>query len=355
MMVRSVSAECRSLDISISTATGPSLAALYAETGTTPPIKVDRGRLGQIVGNLISNAIKVTSLAPHRHIRVELDVRSQPPLDGSCLAPPPPPPPHASWAPVYGSRSDSEVWIYCAVVDSGPGMSAADIAGLFARFHQLGTSHAAHGGSGLGLWICRSLVELQDGRIEAVSEGEGQGSTFRFFIKALLAPTVAKSPPQAEDVESFAMDADVAGPSTRKTVAAPPAAKAPSKAFTIPLAPGHRILVVEDSVRPLSSRQGSACALRADGGVGVAAHQLDHPPSSGPSPTSLPLSRDLLADSTFIQLTKAGAVCDAAFDGLEGLNAIAEAFKLGQPYETVLMDIEMVSSSSCPSIPLPFS
>ncbi|MGI8792026.1 MAG: sensor histidine kinase [Acidimicrobiales bacterium] len=68
------------------------------------------------------------------------------------------------------------------VDDTGPGIYSGEIPNLFQRFHQLdGSSTRAHGGTGLGLYLCRRLVELQGGRIWCESR-LGVGSRFSFSL-----------------------------------------------------------------------------------------------------------------------------------------------------------------------------
>jgi K+-sensing histidine kinase KdpD len=64
------------------------------------------------------------------------------------------------------------------VRDSGKGISADALPHVFERYWQGTPALDAHGGLGLGLAICRQLVELHGGRIEAMSEGQGRGTTF---------------------------------------------------------------------------------------------------------------------------------------------------------------------------------
>ncbi|MBS2019137.1 MAG: response regulator [Deltaproteobacteria bacterium] len=111
----------------------------------------DPTRFRQVLTNLLSNAMKFTSSG---QIVARLHVE----LDGDKLR------------------------LFCAVEDTGPGMSAETCARLFEPFVQARASTSRlHGGTGLGLSICRRLVHLMNGEISAESV-VGRGSTFRFDV-----------------------------------------------------------------------------------------------------------------------------------------------------------------------------
>ncbi|MNR78932.1 Alkaline phosphatase synthesis sensor protein PhoR [compost metagenome] len=110
------------------------------------PIRGDAQRVGQVLINLINNAIKFTP--PGGTIRVRTH-----PLEGG-----------------QGVR--------CEVVDTGPGIAEADLPKLFQRFSQVGPQAA---GSGLGLSISKALVEAHGGQIGVMS-GLGRGATFWFTL-----------------------------------------------------------------------------------------------------------------------------------------------------------------------------
>lgn len=74
-----------------------------------------------------------------------------------------------------------------AVVDRGIGIYSGDVPKLFQRFGQIdSTSTRSHGGTGIGLYICKKLVEAHGGQIWVESQ-LGRGSTFTFSIP--LQPT----------------------------------------------------------------------------------------------------------------------------------------------------------------------
>jgi signal transduction histidine kinase len=108
------------------------------------PVEVDADRIQQIVSNLLSNAIRFTPTDGR------IEVRCRPEADG----------------------------IELLVRDSGRGIPADALPRVFERYWQGTPALNADGGLGLGLAICRQLVELHDGRIEALSEGQDKGATF---------------------------------------------------------------------------------------------------------------------------------------------------------------------------------
>ena len=116
-----------------------------------PPVWADADRVTQILTNLISNAHKYTL------------------VEGSIT--------------VAARRDDGFVRV--DVSDTGIGLSPEDQAQLFTKFFRAhDRSSQAGGGTGLGLVITRSLVELHGGRI-TVSSAAGRGSTFTFFLPVL--------------------------------------------------------------------------------------------------------------------------------------------------------------------------
>jgi two-component system sensor histidine kinase/response regulator len=109
-------------------------------------------RLGQILTNFVNNAVKFTERG-----EIRLDIQ-----------------------PV--ERTGGKIQLKFSVRDSGIGMTKEQAAKLFQPFTQADMSTTRkHGGTGLGLTICRRLVELMGGRIWLESE-PGSGSTFYFTI-----------------------------------------------------------------------------------------------------------------------------------------------------------------------------
>jgi len=115
-------------------------------------VRGDPIRLRQILINLVSNAIKFTE---EGGIRVEVS---------------------------RGQTSKKEVELLFAVADTGVGMSSETADRLFQSFTQADASTTRkHGGTGLGLVICKRLVELMGGKIGVRSTPE-QGSIFWFLV-----------------------------------------------------------------------------------------------------------------------------------------------------------------------------
>jgi two-component system, sensor histidine kinase len=111
----------------------------------------DSVRLKQVLGNLLSNAVKFTA---EGGISLRVHIRDAAPAGDATR-------------------------LVLEVRDTGVGFDATFAGDLFQRFSQAdGTITRRFGGSGLGLSITRSLVELMGGEIRAESEA-GQGSTFR--------------------------------------------------------------------------------------------------------------------------------------------------------------------------------
>jgi len=109
-----------------------------------PCVPVDRDRMGQVLGNLLDNALRYTP--PGGHVALT------------------------------AGRRESELWI--TVADDGEGIPAEHLPHLFERFYRVDTARdRRHGGSGIGLAIVKALVEAHGGRVRATSDGPGQGTT----------------------------------------------------------------------------------------------------------------------------------------------------------------------------------
>lgn len=117
-------------------------------------VKGDPLRIGQILINFLSNALKFTERG-----EIVLEARQDPQRD-----------------------RDGRIGLTFAVTDSGIGLTAEQQARLFQSFAQAEESTSRlYGGSGLGLSICRRLAELMEGEVGVTSE-PGKGSRFHFSV-----------------------------------------------------------------------------------------------------------------------------------------------------------------------------
>ncbi len=127
---------------------------------TLPSVEADGQRLGQVITNLVHNGIKFTS-AP-------------------------------GTVKVMAERINGEVVVQ--VADTGMGIPAEALPGLFERFSQAGNPTTRRGGMGIGLYISRRIVEAHGGRIWVQSE-VGRGSTFYVALPVLTSEGVGQHIP----------------------------------------------------------------------------------------------------------------------------------------------------------------
>jgi signal transduction histidine kinase/CheY-like chemotaxis protein/transcriptional regulator with GAF, ATPase, and Fis domain len=138
----SMNADDKGLELTISSA-----------PGVPRMLKGDSLRLRQVVINLVANAVKFTDRGS---VSVLVDVNSM---------------------------ENGHVDLLFSVKDTGIGISAEQLEGLFDSFSQAdGSATRRYGGTGLGLAICKQLVEMMNGRIWVESES-GRGSCFFFTVR----------------------------------------------------------------------------------------------------------------------------------------------------------------------------
>ena len=154
-----------------------------------PALMVDPQRIGQMLLNLVSNAVKFTKTG-------YVEVRA-----------------------AFDASSAASGTLRLAVEDTGCGIGADDLALIMSPYEQVSAKEARHGGTGIGLALCRQLAKAMGGEIDVRSE-PGRGSVFSVTIPGVK------------------VSADVASESAESAEAAPTAPAAP--------AARRRILIVDD-------------------------------------------------------------------------------------------------------------
>jgi PAS domain S-box-containing protein len=126
--------------------------------GELPTIWVDPRRFNQVLSNLLNNALKFSEDGGDIEVGAE-----------------------------RGSDNDVKVW----VKDQGVGIDGDEIGQIFEKYHQVSSGrNSGHKGTGLGLVICKKIVEAHGGRIWAES---GQGKGAGFFLSLPLSESSSEA------------------------------------------------------------------------------------------------------------------------------------------------------------------
>ena len=136
-----------------------------------PLVMADRRRIVQVIGNLLSNAA--------RH--------------------------SPEWSVIRVSAAREGLHVAFSVADEGRGIASDRLPYLFGKFSPTGNDGGRRtAGAGLGLAICRGIVEAHGGRIRAESDGLGSGARFTFTLPTVeeAAAEPARSSPGSEEGES---------------------------------------------------------------------------------------------------------------------------------------------------------
>jgi two-component system, OmpR family, sensor histidine kinase BaeS len=119
-----------------------------------PELSLDAERMGQVLGNLLDNALRHT------------------PTGGTVT--------------ISATTSRRSGGVALSVADTGEGIPAEHLPHVFERFYRVDTARdRTHGGSGIGLSIAKSFVEAHGGQLTVTSPGTGHGSTFRIILPSL--------------------------------------------------------------------------------------------------------------------------------------------------------------------------
>ncbi|MFI2102107.1 response regulator [Isoptericola sp. NPDC019693] len=221
--------------------------------GCTERVLVDGERIVQTLTNLLSNAVKFSP----RGSTVRVSARPVGDL------------------------------VEVRVDDEGRGIPPEKIETVFRRFEQVDASDARErGGTGLGLAIARSIVERHGGRMWAVSDGEGQGSSFRMTLPRVT----TTAPPRDDDVPGAVpglpaadLPAEPAPGVTQGAGQGPAPAPVTGSTTEARGAAATRVVVVDDDpyvvdvLRGVLEARGYAVVGVTDGGAALEAVEAEHP------------------------------------------------------------------------------
>ena len=116
-----------------------------------PIVSADEDRIRQVLINLISNAIKY---APEGNI-------------------------------VITGKFD-ENYVYVSVIDEGPGLSSEDLVHVFDRFYRSKKTSNSVKGTGLGLFLCKAIIEAHGGEMRVDNRSDRSGAAFSFSLPIQL-------------------------------------------------------------------------------------------------------------------------------------------------------------------------
>lgn len=111
-------------------------------------VSIDRNKISQVISNLLANAIKFTPSGSEIQLSIQ------------------------------GSTDE----VICTIADNGPGLKNSEIGRVFEKYWTGGVG--GHSGTGLGLFICKTIVEAHGGHI-FVENGEHNGANFSFSLPTI--------------------------------------------------------------------------------------------------------------------------------------------------------------------------
>jgi len=133
-------------------AAGLGVTLVVDAAGGLPAVQADPGRMAQVLGNLVDNALRHTSAGGEVRLAAQ----------------------------AVGAG------VELSIADDGAGISAEHLPHVFERFYRVDTARdRVHGGSGIGLAITKALVEAHGGGVRAFSAGAGRGARFEVTLPAI--------------------------------------------------------------------------------------------------------------------------------------------------------------------------
>ncbi|MBE7385731.1 MAG: response regulator [Leptolyngbya sp. SIO1E4] len=156
------------------------ISLLFQQSPESPQwIRVDEGKLSQVLINLLGNAIKFIQVG-HVHVQVQ-----RPKFETITLE----------------LAHPEQCWLTIEVSDTGPGIAEEEMDSLFVPFSQTQVGLKSLQGNGLGLAISKRLVKLMGGDIQVRSQLH-QGSTFSITIPVLpINPPISTDSPASAQVD----------------------------------------------------------------------------------------------------------------------------------------------------------
>ncbi|MBH2007832.1 PAS domain-containing protein [Candidatus Saccharibacteria bacterium] len=220
---------------------------------------VDRDHLREVIDNLVENGIKYT-------------------LEGSVMI----------------DATATDEYVRVSIQDSGVGIPAEDMPHLFQKFYRVDNSDTREiGGTGLGLYLCRKLIEAMDGRIWVESEYK-KGSTFHIEVPRLDRMKASEIMEREEIAKQQATPAPVDATTTNTAVAlgtieqspeipTPPPEPAPQPTPQQPL-----------NTAPVTATQPTPEAQRRFGAVAYDTTTPPPEPAPQPTPVTQPAPQEIV-------------------------------------------------------------
>ena len=115
-------------------------------------VEADRDRLDQVIRNLVDNALKFNTMYNNQIIFVIVDLKKE--------------------------EEEGKEQAIVSIKDTGNGISKEVLPKLFSKF----TTSDSSSGTGLGLYICKNIIQAHGGKIWAENDPDGKGATFRFTL-----------------------------------------------------------------------------------------------------------------------------------------------------------------------------